>query len=127
MDAWLLSGGAARPAWQPPPPDALPETARIALQAAMVPALLGELADSAKGMKPPQRSAAERLVEAGRLHWAAMPPGAERASVARDLPALIAALNAGSDAATAEAGRLAALLATSQPAPGAAASPGGSA
>ena len=121
IDARLLAAGGPRQAWKAPPPAELSEASRAALQAAMVPALLAELADRAQAMKPPQRSAAERLLGAARAAWATMPPGAERAAFARDLPALITSLTQGSDAAVAQAARLAALLA----APRAPAAPSG--
>uniref|UniRef100_UPI0018DF9255 hypothetical protein n=1 Tax=Roseomonas rosulenta TaxID=2748667 RepID=UPI0018DF9255 len=64
IDAWLLSGGRPKQAWQPGIAASLPEPARQALQVALVPALLAELARAGAGMPAAEKAAAGRLLEA---------------------------------------------------------------
>ena len=106
----LMGGEAPARAARPVAPAALPAPQRDALQAALLPALLAELAGAADRMLPPARAAARALVEAG----ATAPDGDPRRTLARDLPRLAAALVAGE---TSEAEALARRLAQPAVAP----------
>ncbi|MBP0466474.1 hypothetical protein J5Y09_21275 [Roseomonas sp. PWR1] len=106
VDTWLLGGGGPKVAFQPPAPAALPDATRAALGIALLPGLLAELARRAADMQESQKAAAEALLVA-----ASGGPEAARQDLAAALPRLIAGLAAGDAAATAEAGRLAALFA----------------
>ncbi len=75
-------------------PEALPPPLRDALQAAVLPVLLAELAAAAERMAPRQRMVALALAGTG------VPEGEARGALARDLPRLIGALAAGDAAAT---------------------------
>lgn len=111
LDARLMGGDEPKEQPRPATPAALPPPARAALQAALLPVLLAELAGAAQRMAPRERTAALALVEAG----ATSPEGEARQALARDLPRLIGELAAGKAAAAGEAEGLALRLA--QPVP----------
>ncbi len=107
IDAWLLGSNRPRAAFAPPAPAALPEATRAALDLALLPALLAELARRAGGMQGRQKAAAEALLAAA----TAAPNAAEpRRALAAALPRLLGGLEAGDATATAEAERIAALF-----------------
>jgi hypothetical protein len=99
LDVWLLTGGAAQVAWQPPAATALTDPLRRSLQLAATPAVLGELLRAASGMKGAERAAAERLLAASSAAWTGARDDAARLELARDLPGLVAGLVAGGPAA----------------------------
>ncbi|MBR0661777.1 hypothetical protein [Neoroseomonas oryzicola] len=107
LEARLMASDAPKEAPRPPTPAALPPPLRAALQTAILPVLLAELAGAAARMAPRERAAALALVEAG----ATAPEGEARQALARDLPGLIAALAAGGATAAGAAEDLARRLA----------------
>lgn len=112
IDALLLGSNRPRAAFAPPAPAALPEATRVALDLALLPAMLAELARRAGGMQERAKAAAEALLAAA----TAAPNAAEpRRVLAAALPRLLGGLDAGDAAAAAEAERIAALF----PRPGA--------
>jgi hypothetical protein len=114
LEARLIGGDTAREAPRLVAPAALPAPVRDALQTAVLPVLLAELAGAADRMAPRQRTAALALVEAG----ATAPESEARQALARDLPRLIAALAAGGATATDETDALTRRLAQPTPRPG---------
>ncbi|MBR0670438.1 hypothetical protein [Neoroseomonas soli] len=111
LDARLMGGGAPKDGPRPILPAALPAAQRLALQTALLPVLLSELAGAAERMAPRERAAAHALVEAG----ATAPEGEPRQALARDLPRLIVELTAGNAVAAGEAEDLARRLALPAP------------
>lgn len=95
LDAWLLTSGRPRQAFQPIAPAALPEAARRALQVAVMPAVLAELARASAGMPAAEKAAAGRLLDAAVAAWNAAPDDAARAAIGLALPRLVAGLVAG--------------------------------
>lgn len=117
MDARLVAKPRTDGDWRPAPPAGLPPQQRDALQAALLPPLLAELAGAAESMEPRLRTAARALFEAG----ATAPASEARLALGRDLPRLISSLAARSTPAAIEAEELARRLA--QPVPMAGARP----
>lgn len=107
LETRLIASDAPPAAPAPPAPAALPPPQRLALQTAVLPLLLSELARAADRMAPRERAAALALVEAG----ATAPESEARQALARDLPGLITGLAAGGATAAGAAEELARRLA----------------
>ena len=95
LDAWLLSRGRTKQTVQPTAATALPEAARQALQAALVPAVLAELERASAGMPAAEKAATGRLTDAVVLAWNTASDEDARAAIGRALPKLVAGLAAG--------------------------------